>query len=88
MPRKRQDVANGVRPIRDRWNHRAGEVESGDKWRAAIVSHEGGGDLMINVLNGTLDMGVARSRSCARRSNPDRSACWAVLGDKRLVKIS
>jgi tripartite-type tricarboxylate transporter receptor subunit TctC len=25
---------------------------------AAIVSHEGGGDLMINVLNGTLDIGV------------------------------
>lgn len=25
---------------------------------AAIVSYEGGGDLMINVLNGTLDMGV------------------------------
>ncbi len=25
---------------------------------AAIVSHEGGGDLMINVLNGTLDGGV------------------------------
>ncbi|MDB6455090.1 Bug family tripartite tricarboxylate transporter substrate binding protein [Falsirhodobacter sp. 20TX0035] len=25
---------------------------------AAVVSHDGGGDMMINVLNGTLDMGV------------------------------
>jgi putative tricarboxylic transport membrane protein len=25
---------------------------------AAVVTHEGGGDLMINVLNGTLDIGV------------------------------
>lgn len=28
------------------------------KVNAAVVSHEGGGDLMINVLNGTLDAGV------------------------------
>ena len=28
------------------------------KVNAAIVSHNGGGDMMINVLNGTLDMGV------------------------------
>ena len=25
---------------------------------AAVVSHEGGGDMMINVLNGTLDIGI------------------------------
>ena len=29
--------------------------------QAAVVSHEGGGDLMINVLNGTLDFGIGEN---------------------------
>jgi len=36
----------------------AERLKSVSKVNAAVVSHEGGGDLMINVLNGTLDAGV------------------------------
>lgn len=32
---------------------------------AAVVTHEGGGDLMINVLNGTLDIGVGEIQELA-----------------------
>lgn len=33
---------------------------------AAVVTHEGGGDLMINVMNGTLQIGVGKCRNCSR----------------------
>ncbi len=36
----------------------AEELKTDAKVNAAIVSHNGGGDMMIDVLNGTLDMGV------------------------------
>ena len=36
----------------------AERLKNAAKVNAAVVSHEGGGDLMINVLNGTLDAGV------------------------------
>ncbi len=36
----------------------AEQLKAATKVKAAIVSHEGGGEMMINVLNGTLDMGV------------------------------
>jgi len=36
----------------------AEQLKTNAKVNAAIVSHNGGGDMMIDVLNGTLDMGV------------------------------
>jgi len=55
--------------------------------RAAIVSHEGGGDLMINVLNGTLDMGVGEVEELRSQIESGQVRLLAVLGDKRLVKF-
>ena len=37
---------------------------------AAIVSHEGGGDLILNVLNGTLDIGVGEAQEIRSHSTP------------------
>ncbi len=62
-----QDVIAEARRSRGHWgasNPASLERESAEhlktaaKVNAAIVTHNGGGDMMINVLNGTLDMGV------------------------------
>ena len=62
-----RDVIDHARQGRGRWGaanpaslerQAAEELKRASFVDAAIVSHEGGGDLMINVLNGTLDIGV------------------------------
>ena len=62
-----KDVIDNARKSRGRFGvanpaslerQAAERLKNSAKVNAAIVSHEGGGDLMINVLNGTLDAGV------------------------------
>ena len=62
-----RDVVDHARADRGRWgaaNPASLERQAAEQLKraafvdSAIVSHEGGGDLMINVLNGTLDIGV------------------------------
>lgn len=55
--------------------------------KAAIVSHEGGGDLMINVLNGTLDIGVGEVQELRAQLEAKKVRLLAVLGDKRLPEF-
>lgn len=61
------DVIARARTARGEWGvsnpaslerEAAEELKTDAKVNAAIVSHNGGGDMMIDVLNGTLDMGV------------------------------
>jgi len=61
------DVIAHAKSVRGRWGaanpasverQAAEQLKTAAKVNAAVVSHNGGGDLMINVLNGTLDMGV------------------------------
>lgn len=62
-----QDVIVHARSARGHWGasnpaslerESAEQLKTAAKVNAAIVTHNGGGDMMINVLNGTLDMGV------------------------------
>ena len=62
-----QDVIAHAKAARGRWGasnpaslerESAEQLKTAAKVNAAIVTHNGGGDMMINVLNGTLDMGV------------------------------
>jgi tripartite-type tricarboxylate transporter receptor subunit TctC len=62
-----KDAIDHARAARGRWGaanpasqerQAAEQLKTAAKVNAAVVSHEGGGDMMINVLNGTLDMGV------------------------------
>ncbi len=62
-----QDVIAHAKVTRGRWgasNPASLERESAEQLKAAakvnpaIVTHNGGGDMMINVLNGTLDVGI------------------------------
>jgi len=55
--------------------------------KAAIVSHEGGGDMMINVLNGTLDIGVGEVQELRGQLEAKKVRLLAVLGDKRLTEF-
>ena len=55
--------------------------------RAAIASHEGGGDMMINVLNGTLDLGIGEIQEFRPQLDAGQIRLLAVLTDKRLVDM-
>ncbi len=62
-----QDVIDHAKKTRGRWGaatpaslerQAAEQLKRAAGVGAAVVTHEGGGDMMINVLNGTLDIGI------------------------------
>jgi tripartite-type tricarboxylate transporter receptor subunit TctC len=53
--------------------------------RAAVVPHEGGGDLMINVLNGTLDIGIGEIQEIRAQLEAGRVKLLGVLTEQRLA---
>ena len=54
---------------------------------AAIVSHEGGGDLILNVLNGTLDIGVGEAQEIRSQLDAGRLRLIAVFSETRLPEL-
>lgn len=52
--------------------------------KAAIVPHDGGGDQMIGVLNGTYDIGIGEIQELRGQLEAGKIRLLAVLGDKRL----
>jgi tripartite-type tricarboxylate transporter receptor subunit TctC len=55
--------------------------------RAAIVTHEGGGDLLINVLNGTLDFGVGEIQEVQAQLQAGKVRLLASLTDQRIATL-
>ncbi len=53
----------------------------------AIVSHAGGGDLMINVLNGTLDIGVGEAQEIRSQLAAGRLRVLAVFSAERVAGL-
>lgn len=53
---------------------------------AAIVTHEGGGDMMINVLNGTLQIGVGEVQEIQSQLEAGELRLLATFSDERLEK--
>jgi putative tricarboxylic transport membrane protein len=53
--------------------------------KVPVVSHEGGADLMINVLNGTLDIGVGEIQEMQAQLGARKILLLATLSDKRLA---
>lgn len=51
---------------------------------AAIVTHEGGGDLLINVLNGTLQIGVGEVQEMAEQIEAGEIRLIATFSGERL----
>jgi putative tricarboxylic transport membrane protein len=52
--------------------------------KAAVVSHEGGRDQMLNVLNGTYDIGIGEVQELVSQLESKQVRLLAVLTDKRL----
>ena len=53
----------------------------------AIVTHEGGGDLMLNVLNGTLDIGVGEAQEIRSQLEAGRLKILAVFSAERMDEL-
>jgi tripartite-type tricarboxylate transporter receptor subunit TctC len=55
--------------------------------RASVVTFEGGGDMQINVLNHTLDLGVGELEEIRPQLEAGKLRVLAVMGDKRLDQL-
>ena len=53
----------------------------------AIVTHEGGGDLMLNVLNGTLDIGVGEAQEIRSQLDAGQLRILAVFAPQRTERL-
>lgn len=53
----------------------------------AIATFEGGGDMLINVLNHTLDMGIGELQEIRAQLDAGRVRLLAVAGDARLTQF-
>lgn len=51
---------------------------------AAIVTHEGGGDMMLNVLNGTLDIGIGEFQELRSQIDAGKIRVLATFNPERL----
>ena len=89
-----EDVMNRARATRGRWgaaNPASQERQAGEqlkvaaKVKGAVVSHEGGGDLMINVLNGTLDMGVGEVQEIRSQLAANKVIMLATFNPERMI---
>ena len=43
---------------------------------SVLITFEGGGDMLVNVLNHTLDMGIGELQEIRGSSTPARFGCW------------
>jgi tripartite-type tricarboxylate transporter receptor subunit TctC len=89
-----EDIMTRARATRGRWgaaNPASQERQAGEQLKiaaqvkAAVVSHEGGGDLMINVLNGTLDMGVGEVQEIRSQLASNRVVMLATFNAERMA---
>jgi tripartite-type tricarboxylate transporter receptor subunit TctC len=89
-----QDLIAQARARRGRWgaaNPASLERQAAERLRraanvqAAVVSHEGGGDLMINVLNGTLDLGIGEIQEIRSQLDANRVRLLATFNPQRLT---
>lgn len=51
---------------------------------AAIVTHEGGGDMMLNVLNGTLDIGIGEIQELRSQLDAGKITLLATFNPQRI----
>lgn len=52
---------------------------------AAIVTHEGGGDMMLNVLNGTLDIGIGEIQELRSQLDAGKITLLATFNPQRIA---
>ena len=54
--------------------------------RAAVVPHDGGGDMIINILNGTLDIGVGELQEISTQLQTQKVRLLGVLTETRIAQ--
>lgn len=88
-----EDVLDHARRGRGRWgaaNPASLERQAAERLRAAagvnagVVPHNGGGDLMINILNGTLEMGVGEMEEIRAQLAAGTVRVLATFGSERI----
>lgn len=55
--------------------------------KVPVVSHEGGADLMVNILNGTLDMGVGEVQEIRAQLDAGKIRLLGTLSEARLADM-
>jgi putative tricarboxylic transport membrane protein len=89
------DVVDHAKKARGRWgaaNPASLERQAAERLKkaagvnAAVVSHEGGGDMMINVLNGTLDMGVGEIPELRAQLEAKKVRLLATFNPQRIAE--
>ena len=90
-----KDVIDHAKTARGRWgaaNPASLERQAAEQLKrsagvnAAIVSHDGGGDLMINVLNGTLDIGVGEIEETRAQLEAGKIRLLATFNPQRMPR--
>ncbi|MCJ8142889.1 tripartite tricarboxylate transporter substrate binding protein [Ancylobacter sp. A5.8] len=88
-----QDVIDHAKKDRGRWGaanpaslerQAAEQLKRASGVNAAIVTHEGGGDMMLNVLNGTLDIGVGEYQELRSQIEAGKIRVLATFNPERL----
>jgi putative tricarboxylic transport membrane protein len=89
-----KDVIDHARSSRGRWGvsnpaslerETAEQLKLAAKVNPAIVSHQGGSDMMINVLNGTLDMGLGEIEEIRPQLEGRKLRLVATFNDVRMT---
>ncbi len=88
-----KDVIDKAQTSRGRWGaanpaslerQAAEQLKKAANVTPAVVSHEGGGDLMINVLNGTLDIGIGEIPELRPQLEAGKIRLLATFDAKRM----
>ncbi|AYD03652.1 tripartite tricarboxylate transporter substrate binding protein [Neorhizobium sp. NCHU2750] len=88
-----KDVIDQAKKERGRWgaaNPASLERQAAEQLKraagvnAAIVTHEGGGDMMLNVMNGTLDIGVGEIQELRSQLDAGKITLLATFNPERI----
>ena len=88
------DVIEHAKKTRGRWgaaNPASLERQAAEQLKRAagvnpaIVTHEGGGDMMLNVLNGTLDIGIGEIQELRSQLDAGKINLIATFNPQRIV---
>lgn len=88
-----QDVIDKAKKERGRWgaaNPASLERQAAEQLKraagvnAAIVTHEGGGDMMLNVMNGTLDIGIGEIQELRSQLAAGKIRLLATFNPERI----
>jgi tripartite-type tricarboxylate transporter receptor subunit TctC len=89
-----EDVIKAARESRGRWGaatpaslerQALEQLKAAAGVNAGVVTHEGGGDLMINVLNGTLHIGVGEVQELQSQLEAKQLRILATFSGERLA---